>query len=281
MTLSGAEPLQAGQNMFIDTHCHLDLIKDNPLHQTLQKAMYEGVEQIVIPGLCPSQWSQIQLLGEQYSQLYFTVGLHPWWIEEELQKTNSLAQLKSHIDESMRSYLSHPNCLGVGECGLDGHIDTPIQTQEQLLDCQIQLALETSKPIILHSRKTHHILLHHLKKLNTTRNLRGVLHAFSGSEEQAKLFIQHGLLLGIGGTITYSRARKTRQAVQNLPIDTMVLETDAPDMPLYGFQGQQNTPAQIKLVAQHLAELRNDTIETIAFQTNKNAHALFNFPDAL
>lgn len=137
----------------------------------------------------------------------------------------------------------------------------------------LQLAIEFNKPVILHSVRAHHYLLPILKKYRPQRG--GVIHAFSGSYETAKQYWDAGFYLGIGGTISYERAAKTRAAVQQMPLESLVLETDAPDMPLQGTQGQRNSPEKLLEIAHCLAALRAQSVEQIAQQTSANTWKLF------
>lgn len=253
-------------SVLFDTHCHLDLLLE---HQSINKILKDcdeaGVNKIIVLGLAPSQWPTIAQLCENHERLFFAVGLHPWWIEK--------TSLDAPLDELMQPCIKHPQCVAIGECGLDAMIDTPMTTQQKILEQHLRLAQTAQLPILLHSRKADHFLLQLLKKYPLTAG--GIRHAFTGSVQMAQALIEHNLLLGIGGSITYQRARKTRAAVQKISLEHIVLETDAPDMPLQGFQGQVNTPSQLLKVATCLAELRQEHLQKIAEQTTKNSETLF------
>jgi TatD DNase family protein len=141
------------------------------------------------------------------------------------------------------------------------------------LDVHLQVARELSMPIIIHCRKAHNEMMKSLSGQNIKSG--GVIHAFSGSIDLAKQYWALGFYLGVGGTITYERANKTRETVKQLPIEAMVLETDAPDMPLSGKQGQRNSPENIPEVARTLANIRGDSLQYIAQQTTENTKKLF------
>jgi TatD DNase family protein len=141
------------------------------------------------------------------------------------------------------------------------------------LNIHLQIAQETALPLIIHCHKAHNELIVDLKNFNFPAG--GVIHAFSGSYEIAMTYWQMGFRLGIGGTITYERAHKTRQTVTRVPLEALLLETDAPDMPLNGNQGERNSPVNIVRIAQTLADLRGETLETIASQTTSNSQTLF------
>jgi TatD DNase family protein len=163
--------------------------------------------------------------------------------------------------------------VAIGECGLDAAITTSLAIQLPVFEAQLCLATELGLPIIIHCRRSHNELTSLLKRNKLPPG--GVIHAFSGSYEMAKQYWDMGFYLGIGGTITYERAHKTREAVKRMPLDALLLESDAPDMPLAGKQGQRNSPEHIPLIAQALAELRGESVQLIAEQTTRNAQTLF------
>ena len=275
----------------IDSHCHLDLMLERlgspDLPTLLRRYRQQNVSQIIIPGLTPHQWPQLASLCETHPELYFAIGIHPWWLAElcspqyEFKSRVISAQtvrvvVKSVVApllEQMHSLSEHPRCVAVGECGLDGLIDLPIQLQMAVLQSHLELANASGLPLIVHSRRTHHHLLQLFKKTQLRHG--GVLHGFSGPLASAKGFIAHNLSLGIGGTITYTRARQTRLTCQKLPLASCLLETDAPDMPLSGHQGRPNSPLHLQTIRDCLANLRSECPEIIAKATTANAQALF------
>jgi TatD DNase family protein len=162
----------------------------------------------------------------------------------------------------------------VGETGLDLYRDDPqFERQQVMLEAQLRLAKRYDLPVILHSRRTHDTLAMLLKKHALPRT--GVVHGFAGSLQQAERFVQSGYKIGVGGTITYPRASKTRDVMARLPLSALLLETDAPDMPLNGFQGQPNRPEQVARVFASLCELRQEPADVIANALIHNTKALF------
>ena len=167
-----------------------------------------------------------------------------------------------------------PKLVAVGEIGLDLYRDDPqFDRQQALLEAQLRLAKRYDLPVILHSRRTHDTLAMLLKKHALPRT--GVVHGFAGSLQQAERFVQSGYKIGVGGTITYPRASKTRDVMARLPLSALLLETDAPDMPLNGFQGQPNRPEQVARVFASLCELRQEPADVIANALLDNTKALF------
>ncbi|ENC0095356.1 TatD family hydrolase, partial [Escherichia coli] len=192
--------------------------------------------------------------------------LHPGMLEKHSDV--SLDQLQQALERRPAKVVA------VGEIGLDLFGDDPqFERQQWLLDEQLKLAKRYDLPVILHSRRTHDKLAMHLKRHDLPCT--GVVHGFSGSLQQAERFVQLGYKIGVGGTITYPRASKTRDVIAKLPLASLLLETDAPDMPLNGFQGQPNRPEQAVRVFDVLCELRPEPEDEIAEVLLNNTYALF------
>jgi TatD DNase family protein len=271
-----------------DSHCHFDFAEFNPDRSAIWQACNErGVTGILMPGVSPDQWQIAAQLCAQFPGLFYAAGIHPHWIERQhgfqknsdgLLSEKTLQRIGALIGEEIASSVKNgvAHCLAVGECGLDKSIAVPLELQQQLLNLHIDLANQLHKPLIIHSLKTHNELLscfkHHPPRYG------GVIHAFSGSVETAQQFVARGFLLGVGGTITYERAHKTRHALSQIPLQYLLLETDAPDMPLCGQQGERNSPEYLPLIAQQLADLRGLSIEQVAEATSHNARRLLGAP---
>ncbi|WP_434997035.1 TatD family hydrolase [Vibrio scophthalmi] len=250
-----------------DTHCHLDFAPFAAnIEQQLQSAQQVGVERVLLPATGPENWSRLASLSEQFPALYYALGFHPYFLTQQ-----SLNDVKL-LDVQMTERVSR--CVAIGECGLDAIVDVPMVQQEAIFIAQIELAKHHRLPLILHGRKTHNRLIQLLKQARFEYG--GILHGFSGSYQQAMQFIDLGFYLGIGGVITYPRANKTRQAVAQLPLSALVLETDAPDMPLMGYQGEPNHPKRLPLVLQHLAQLQNKDRQTVADNVWRNSNLALN-----
>lgn len=261
---------------FFDSHCHFDFTEfDADRMQLWRQAMTLGVQGLLIPGVGPVQWPAAQALSRQLSGCYFALGIHPWWIDKTATDPLALQfyayQMSLLLDEDKAN--EQPRCIAIGEAGLDKNIDVPISRQLDLLDWHIDLANQFHLPLIVHSVKTHNELIAHCKKNPPLYG--GVVHAFSGSYETAMQLISLGFYLGAGGTISYGRAQKTRSTFARVPLESVLLETDAPDMPLSGEQGQRNSPENLPRIAQLFAELRNESPETITAVVWENNRRLF------
>lgn len=257
---------------FIDTHCHFDFppfAEDEVA--SLARAAQAGVGRIIVPAISAERFSRVLALAAQHEALYAALGLHPIVIEQHTDE--GLAQLEALLAQRP------PKLVAVGEIGLDLYRDEPqFDRQQALLEAQLRLAKRYDLPVILHSRRTHDKLAMLLKKHDLPRT--GVVHGFAGSLQQAERFVQLGYKIGVGGTITYPRASKTREVMARLPLSALLLETDAPDMPLNGFQGLPNRPEQAARVFEALCELRPEPPAAIAEGIMRNTLALFSLPSA-
>lgn len=249
---------------FIDSHCHLDFpVFAGRLDSVLQQAKAVGVTDFLLPSTTYGSWQKIYELGTQYPQIRVAYGLHPYFLAS--QTHSSLLELEGFAAEH--------NAVAIGEAGLDfwpDQIDRKIQIS--FLEQQLQIAKNLQLPIILHARKSYDELYALVKKYRLSG---GVVHAFSGSLVQAQRFIDLGFVVGLGGIITYERAQKTRKLAMSLTNNDFVLETDSPDMPLSGYQGQANMPAQVVKVAETLAQLRGQSLAEIAAHSHNNVLRIF------
>lgn len=252
---------------FVDTHCHFDFPPfTGDEEQSIAKAAEAGVQAIIVPSVEAAYFSRVLDLSTRHPALYAALGLHPIVIErhrdEDIERLDQIVQTAGD------------KLVAIGEIGLDLYREHPhFERQQTILDAQLRLAKRHDLPVILHSRRTHDKLAMHLKRIDLPR--KGVVHGFSGSLQQAQRFIELGYKIGVGGTITYPRASKTRDVMAQLPLSALLLETDAPDMPLNGFQGQPNRPEQAARVFATLCELRKETEEAIASALLENTRSVF------
>lgn len=256
---------------FIDTHCHFDFppFTDDEA-AALTRAAHAGVGQIIVPAISAARFARVLALAQRFTPLYAALGLHPIVIEEH--NDAALEHLACCLEAR------HEKLVAIGEIGLDLYMANPqFERQQALLDAQLQLAKRFDLPVILHSRRTHDKLAVHLRRAGLVRT--GVIHGFSGSLQQAQRFVALGYYIGVGGTITYERASKTRDVMARLPLSVLVLETDAPDMPLCGWQGQPNHPERVAEVFTALCALRCETPSVIAQTLRENTRRLFALPE--
>lgn len=248
----------------IDSHCHLDFSDfDDDRDAVIKRCHQLGLKRVIIPGVIRNSWPRLLNTCERYPMLEPALGLHPMFMHQH----------QSGDMEQLEQALARHQPIAVGEIGLDffvrGHDK---QAQTELFSAQIKLAEKFDLPVILHVRKAHDEVL---KVLRQSSVRGGIVHAFNGSLQQAEHYMKQGFLFGVGGALTYPRAQKLQGLFTALPPESIVLETDAPDMPLAGHQGERNSPEMIPLVLQHLAELRQIPAEQLAAITTANCEKLF------
>lgn len=235
------------------------------MDKTLLAAQNLPLTALIVPAVTSARFDNINALVRAYHIVYGALGLHPMFKHAQTDLVVLDKALARRSDK----------IIAVGEMGLD-KTATDMNRQIILLTEQLYLAKTYQLPVILHSRHTHDLLYKELKKMALPR--RGVIHGFVGSYQQAMQFIDLGYAIGVGGTITYQRANKTNQTMAKIPLTSIVLETDAPDMPLSGFQGQPNRPEQIERIFHALCKLREEEPSHIQDQIYLNSKKLFNLP---
>ncbi len=252
----------------IDSHCHLDFkIFDTDREALLVDASQHYVTKIIVPSVARANWQSVSEIRNNYDITAVAYGLHPMFM-----KQHQLSDLLV-----LREYLENNKPIAVGECGLDFFIkDANKEAQVEFFTEQLKLANEFELPVIVHARKSLDIVLKAIRKFP---NIRGVIHSFSGSRQQAETCIKQGFMLGFGGPITYTRATKLRKLVSELPLESLLLETDAPDQPDSSHYGQRNVPANLLGIAKEVAELRACELSEVAQITSQNAKQLFNLPN--
>jgi TatD DNase family protein len=253
--------------MLIDTHCHLDAAEfDLDRDAVAEAAKQAGVGVIVIPAVARKNFQQVIDLSHQYVHCSMALGIHPMYVDGA--QPSDLVELKRLIAEQLA--LPMPKIVAVGEIGLDFFVTQQNrETQEYFFTEQLKIANEFDLPVVLHVRRAVDDVLKYLRKYKVQG---GIAHAFNGSAQQAEAFISLGFKLGFGGAMTYPRALKIRELAKTLPLESIVLETDAPDIApeWLGTKGRNN-PAQLVKIAQNLADLRVQEITQIIEITGKNA----------
>lgn len=253
--------------LLVDSHCHIDASEFDPDRpDVLKRAADAGVTWIVAPAVTAASWPTLKAVADAYPQVIPAYGLHPMFLDAH--RSEHLTQLRDWIDTERP--------CAVGECGLDHWVgDLDPQQQREILIGQLKLAREFDLPVVLHARKALDEVMGLLRRIG---GLRGVLHSFSGSQQQAEQLCDMGFLLGIGGPVTYARASRLRSIVRTLPIEYLLLETDAPDQPDSGIRGLRNEPARLLEILRVIAQLRGQSPEHIARHTTANAQRLFQLP---
>jgi len=227
----------------------------------LDRAARAGVDRYIVPAIHAESCVRVQALSHQYETIYPAYGLHPWFCEQHRDKDFEL----------LSGYL--PTAVAVGECGLDfGLCKTDAESQLRWLRPQLQLATDFNLPVILHAYKATEKLIGEIKK---QPGLCGVIHSYSGSLQQARQLIDLGFYIGLGGSITRPQASRLHELARQLPLDYILLETDAPDQPPFARHGKHNEPAFLVEIAAQLAKLREIDTDHCVRICNANAEELF------
>ncbi len=247
-----------------DSHSHIDVDAfDGDRDKVIARARAAGVVGQLVPAIAAAGWTHLHETCAAYpGELHPAYGMHPMYLDEH--RPEHLRQL--------REWLQAPDCVAVGEIGLDYFVETLDRERQQFyFDAQLELAREFALPVIVHARRAVDAVIASLRK---TGGLRGIVHSFAGSVEQAEQLWKMGFLLGIGGPVTYERAQRLRRLVATMPLEHLVLETDSPDQPDAGWRGQRNEPSRLTAIVATIAELRGESAEAIAEATTANVMRL-------
>lgn len=250
--------------IIIDSHCHIDFSDfDADRSEVVQHAQQVGVEKIIVPGVQRTLWDRVRHCCDTYPSLHPCYGLHPYFIAEHN---------KSDI-QALEQYIEQHRPVAVGECGLDFFLkDLDRELQQFYFTQQLDIALQVDLPIVIHARKSTEAVIDAIKQ---RPGLRGMIHSYSGSYEQAVKLIDLGFYLSFGGPMTFEKATRLRKLVSQLPLDNILVETDAPDQPGQMANQQRNEPAFITEVVEQIAQLHHTEVDRVADITTQNAKALF------
>ncbi|MEA5078398.1 MAG: TatD family hydrolase [Anaerolineaceae bacterium] len=256
---------------FFDTHCHLNHPDySDDLEVVLENARLAGVGKIIVPGWDANSSQKAVQMAEAYPQIYAAVGIHPTeW--EHFSEADNIA---------IRALSTHPRVVAIGEIGLD-YYHTPLDkpAQKNLLRSMLNIADSAQKPVILHSRESMNdilVLINEWILANPHRNfLPGVFHAFEGDLKQANESIDLGFMLGVGGPVTYKNAQLKKEVFSSIPVERILLETDAPYLAPVPQRGKRNEPGFLKYVSPVLAELCTTSEAELLEQILKNSNKLF------
>ncbi|WMW79273.1 TatD family hydrolase [Undibacterium cyanobacteriorum] len=259
--------------MWIDSHCHLDASEfAGKSLELADEAVKMGISAIVIPAVHQSNFARVRELAEQHEACFFTLGIHPMYVptsaEEDLR---SLREMVAQLMQDASSSVSR-RFLGIGEIGLDFFVpalcESPLREKQIFFYSeQLKIARDFNLPVLLHVRRSQDQILKYLRRIPVVG---GIAHAFNGSEQQAQHFIQLGFKLGFGGAMTFTRALQLRRLASNLPFESIVLETDAPDIAPRWCHPGVNVPGELVQIGHELATLRGCSIAQVAQQTSMN-----------
>ncbi|WP_076591800.1 TatD family hydrolase [Herminiimonas arsenitoxidans] len=256
--------------MWIDTHCHLDAAEFAGEEDVIAtQALQKNVSMIVIPAVARDNFATVAGLAHQHANCTYALGIHPIFVPQAQE--SDLAVLRETVEAAMND----TRFVALGEIGLDFFVPmltTPEMREKQdfFYSEQLKIARDFGLPVLLHVRKSQDSILKYLRRIQV---IGGIAHAFNGSFQQAETFISLGFKLGFGGAMTFTRALQIRRMAATLPIESIVLETDAPDISPAWLHPQRNSPEELPRIGQVLAELRAMSLEDVARVTSANAVA--------
>ncbi|WP_199031793.1 TatD family hydrolase [Ralstonia sp. ASV6] len=257
--------------MWIDTHCHLDAREfDADRDAVVAQAHAAGVNHIVVPAVARWNFDTVRTLAHRHAGCSYALGIHPMCAAQASDV--DLAELRRQVAASM----DDPRFVAIGEIGLDFFIPNPnVERQNAVYQAQLRIAREFDLPVLMHVRKSQD----QVRSAAAKAGVHGIAHAFNGSPDQARSYVDSGFKLGFGGVFTFSRANRVRRLAADMPIESIVLETDAPDLApawladdQFSEQvGTRNAPAEVAGIAAAMAELRGISIEALAAQVRRNS----------
>lgn len=248
----------------IDTHSHINMIEGLSLDEIIKNAQEYGVEKIILPSAYPKDIDEVMEITSKYDNVYGLLGVHP----------SEVKDWTDDLIDKIKEYSKSPKIAGIGEIGLDYYWDKSFNDlQKEVFIKQIKLANELDLPISIHDREAHKDTFEILKEHNKDSKI--IMHCFSGSVEFARECIKEGWYLALGGVVTFKNAIKMKEVAQEIPLDKLLLETDAPYLTPVPYRGKENQPAYTKFVAEEIAKLRGITFEEVDKITTENALKVF------
>ena len=250
--------------MYFESHAHYDDKQFNKDRQTLLECLPQyGVDVVINSGSDLESSYVGKQLSEQYDYIYFAAGVHP----------HELYHMSEKTIQQIRQLAEHKKCVAIGEIGLDYHYDTfPKQTQKYWFEKQLSLAKLLHIPVIIHSREASQDCFDIIKKSGVEK---GVIHCYSGSVEMAEEYVKMGFMIGIGGVLTYSNAKKLTEVAKKISLEYILIETDSPYLSPVPYRGKRNDSRNLEFVVKKLSEIKGLTPLEIANATLKNGKNIF------
>ncbi len=253
--------------MLVDSHVHLDNPRFNKDRERLIKNLQrDGISMVLHASSDLNTSIKAVQASEEYDFIYASVGYHP----------HNAKDMTDESLEILESFTSKKRVVAIGEIGLDYHYDhSPREVQKEAFKKQIRLARKLNLPYIVHDREAHDDLLTIMKE-ESYDGMRGIMHCFSGSVELAREFIKLGFLISLAGPLTFNNAKKPKEVAKEIPLEHLLVETDAPYLTPHPFRGKRNEPAYVRYVAQEIAALKRISYEEVATATTNNFKKMFN-----
>lgn len=265
-TKKGDYTLKIGDNVLFDTHVHLNDKKfEEDLIEVIERAQNEGVSKMLVVGYDARTNKKAIELAEKYEFIYAAVGWHPV----------DAIYLTDELFKELEQQVTHQKVVAIGECGLDYHWDTsPHDVQKEVFIRQIHLAQSVNKPLVIHTRESIADTLEILKQYDA-KTVGGVMHCHSGSVETAREFIKLNFKISLAGPVTFTNGKKPQSVAREIPLEHLLIETDAPYLTPHPHRGKRNEPFYVSLVAEKIAEIKELSYEEVGQQTTLNACNLF------
>ncbi|MGB0453293.1 MAG: TatD family hydrolase [Bacteriovoracaceae bacterium] len=255
------------QNEIIETHCHLDYLKDQSPEEAIKEAGEYNVQKIITIAVSPSNLDSVIDIAKRNSNVYTTQGIHPHDAKDYNQEVEAKIRLNANSDNKV---------VAVGEIGLDYYYDnSPRKEQIEAFRSQMNIATDLDFPVVIHSRDAEEDTKTILDDFKDLQKQKGVIHSFTSKLDLAEEALNLGYYLGFNGIITFKNAHEVREAVKLAPIEKTLIETDSPFLTPDPFRGRPNTPKYLPLVAQKIAEIKDLDVEEVISITTQNAISLF------
>lgn len=250
----------------IETHCHLDYLKQDDLSEILKKSQEHHIEKIVTISVEPANLKTVRDLVNSHEMIYGTQGIHPHEAKDATDEV--LKEIKDNINNE--------KIVAVGEIGLDYYYQHSTRDQQiKAFEEQLQIAIDNKKPVVIHSRDADEDMMSILKNFSNKMERKGVIHSFTSGLDLAKFCLNEGFSLGFNGIITFNKAQNVRDALAITPIEQILLETDAPFLTPTPYRGKENAPFYLPFIAEKVASEKGLEIEQVLEITKKNSIQLF------
>ena len=253
------------KNYLIDTHSHINMVESIDINTVIENAINCGVKKIIVPSAYPDDFEKIMELISKFDNVYGMLGIHP----------TEAKSWQESLTQKIYEYSKNKKIVAIGEIGLDYYWDRSFnELQKEVFIKQIKIANDLNLPIDIHDREAHKDTFDIIQKFN--KNSTVIMHCFSGSSEFAAECVKAGYYLGIGGVLTFKNAKKMKEVVKQIPLENLLLETDAPYLTPEPYRGKENQPAYTKYVAEEIAKIKNTNLDEVYKITTQNAERVFN-----
>ena len=250
----------------IETHCHLDYLKDRPLEETLEQAKGVNIEKVITIAVSPDNLARVRELSHVAPWVYGTQGIHP----------HDAESYSDDVEAEIRAHARDEKIVAVGEIGLDYFYDNADRgVQREVFRRQLQIACDTDRPVVIHSREADEDTIEILGEFEATLKRRGVIHSFTSGPGLARYALDQGWCLGFNGITTFNKAENVRDIVRMAPIDQILLETDSPFLTPVPYRGKENAPFYLPFVAEKIAEVKELPLDEVIGKTYHNSLRTF------